>query len=156
MEVMRHSDIKLTTKTYTDAGQLPTADALESLPRFDGKPDPQQSRMKATGTDNATAHEIKGGLNGGLDLGHIRAPDGTNSTGGITSDRSQDVEFGGVVHGMSQDGTEGKNAPAKASSGRRSDIKHSLLIPPTCPSMPFVDTDWIVSSDRGATQFGSQ
>ena len=34
MEVMRHSSINLTTKTYTDAKLLPTADAIESLPRF--------------------------------------------------------------------------------------------------------------------------
>ena len=32
MEVMRHSDIKLTTKTYTDAGLLPVADAVVKLP----------------------------------------------------------------------------------------------------------------------------
>jgi integrase len=32
MEVMRHSDIKLTTKTYTDAGLLPVADAVINLP----------------------------------------------------------------------------------------------------------------------------
>ena len=32
MELMRHSDIKLTMKTYTDAGLLPTAAAIQSLP----------------------------------------------------------------------------------------------------------------------------
>lgn len=34
MEVMRHSDIRLTTKTYTDAGMLATSEAIESLPRY--------------------------------------------------------------------------------------------------------------------------
>jgi integrase len=32
MELMRHSDIKLTMKIYTDAGQLPLADAVAKLP----------------------------------------------------------------------------------------------------------------------------
>lgn len=34
MELMRHSDIKLTMKIYTDAGQLPLADAVANLPAF--------------------------------------------------------------------------------------------------------------------------
>ena len=34
MEAMRHSDMKLTTKTYTDAGMLPTRAAICSLPRL--------------------------------------------------------------------------------------------------------------------------
>ena len=32
MELMRHSDMRLTTKVYTDAGKLPTAEAIDSLP----------------------------------------------------------------------------------------------------------------------------
>ncbi len=32
MEIMRHSDIKLTTKTYTDTGLLPVSDAVFNLP----------------------------------------------------------------------------------------------------------------------------
>ncbi len=32
MELMRHSDPRLTTKTYTDAGQLPVGEAIGSLP----------------------------------------------------------------------------------------------------------------------------
>ena len=32
MELMRHSDMKLTMKTYTDAGMLPTAAAIKNLP----------------------------------------------------------------------------------------------------------------------------
>lgn len=32
MEVMRHSDMKLTAKTYTDAGLLPVTDAVTKLP----------------------------------------------------------------------------------------------------------------------------
>ena len=32
MELMRHSDMKLTTKTYTDAGMLPTGETVRNLP----------------------------------------------------------------------------------------------------------------------------
>ena len=32
MELMRHSDMKLTMKTYTDAGLIPTAGAIRDLP----------------------------------------------------------------------------------------------------------------------------
>ncbi len=34
MELMRHSDMRLTAKIYTDAMQLPTAAAIQSLPGF--------------------------------------------------------------------------------------------------------------------------
>lgn len=34
MELMRHSDIKLTMRIYTDAGQLPLSQAVSGLPRF--------------------------------------------------------------------------------------------------------------------------
>jgi hypothetical protein len=34
MEAMRHSDIRLTTKTYTDTGLLPVSDAVVKLPSF--------------------------------------------------------------------------------------------------------------------------
>jgi hypothetical protein len=33
-ELLRHSDVKLTTKIYTDAGMLPIWDAVEALPMF--------------------------------------------------------------------------------------------------------------------------
>ena len=32
MELMRHSDMRLTAKVYTDAGMLPTGDAVMMLP----------------------------------------------------------------------------------------------------------------------------
>jgi integrase len=34
MELMRHSDMRLTMKIYTDIDQLPTADAIQILPSF--------------------------------------------------------------------------------------------------------------------------
>ena len=39
MELMRHSDPKLTTKTYTDAGLLPTAAAIRALPSLGSRRD---------------------------------------------------------------------------------------------------------------------
>lgn len=37
MELMRHSDIRLTMKTYTDASRLPTDEAIKTLPSFNGR-----------------------------------------------------------------------------------------------------------------------
>ena len=37
MEIMRHSDMRLTAKTYTDAGLLPVADAVLKLPSLTHK-----------------------------------------------------------------------------------------------------------------------
>ena len=34
MEIMRHSDMRLTSKTYTDAGLLPITEAVTKLPSF--------------------------------------------------------------------------------------------------------------------------
>ena len=41
MELMRHSDLRLTMKTYTDAGQLCTGEALAKLPSFTVTPTAQ-------------------------------------------------------------------------------------------------------------------
>ena len=46
MELMRHSDMRLTAKTYTDAGLLPIGDAVLNLPFvsvFDSQRDSQTS-----------------------------------------------------------------------------------------------------------------
>src|ERR1700722_13463143 len=40
MEIMRHSDIKLTTKTYTDAGLLPLAETVINLPSLTKSSEP--------------------------------------------------------------------------------------------------------------------
>jgi hypothetical protein len=34
MELARHSDMRLTMKTYTDAGQLPLREVMDTLPSF--------------------------------------------------------------------------------------------------------------------------
>jgi integrase len=51
MEVMRHSDIRLTYRTYTDVKQLPTLGVVEMLPRFLPLVKPATA---ATGTDGAS------------------------------------------------------------------------------------------------------
>jgi len=42
MEIMRHSDIKLTTKTYTDAGLLPLAETVINLPSLTKSANPSE------------------------------------------------------------------------------------------------------------------
>ena len=49
MELMRHTDIRLTTKVYTDPTLLNTASAVQSLPRLGKGKD--AIKQKATGTD---------------------------------------------------------------------------------------------------------
>ena len=39
MELARHSDMRLTMKTYTDAGQLPLREVMDTLPGFGGRSD---------------------------------------------------------------------------------------------------------------------
>jgi hypothetical protein len=36
MEMMRHSDMRLTAQIYTDAGMLPRDDAISKLPLLNG------------------------------------------------------------------------------------------------------------------------
>ena len=62
MEVMRHSDIRLTSKTYTDAALLPTAEAVEALPRWDKKN--VQTEIK-TGTYDIADTVVQNGTTGG-------------------------------------------------------------------------------------------
>lgn len=50
MEVMRHSDMRLTNRTYTDAKNLPTLAVVEMLPRFSAQLGQQ---AVATGTGGA-------------------------------------------------------------------------------------------------------
>ncbi|MGF1634192.1 MAG: tyrosine-type recombinase/integrase [Phycisphaerae bacterium] len=50
MEYMRHSDMKLTMRTYTDAERLPTWEAVEQLPAYASVVSALQLR---TGTDDA-------------------------------------------------------------------------------------------------------
>ena len=62
MELMRHSDIRLTMKTYTDPARLPLAAAIASLPVF--KP----SSGSNSGTQNGTQTGTQMGVAGGLSL----------------------------------------------------------------------------------------
>lgn len=63
MQLMRHSDIKLTTKVYTDAVQLPTAGAIEMLPSVldaDTQIDPQKIVPSGLGA-STEVHESQNG-----------------------------------------------------------------------------------------------
>lgn len=66
MEMMRHSDMRLTMKTYTDAMALPMMDALDRLPRFDVKMRSQS--LVANGP--AVSHDVAVGV----DLESLQLP----------------------------------------------------------------------------------
>ena len=53
MEIMRHSDLRLTAKTYTDAGLLPVADAVLKLPYL--------SKFQDSGTQIGTQNLFREG-----------------------------------------------------------------------------------------------
>ncbi len=64
MEIMRHSDIKLTTKTYTDAGLLPVSDAITSLPSLGAKRDLGEESGLKTRTQIGTQTMVRRGPDG--------------------------------------------------------------------------------------------
>jgi integrase len=51
MKLMRHSDIRLTSKVYTDEMQLPIYDAIKNLPRLDAVPGYTQIRAQISGVE---------------------------------------------------------------------------------------------------------
>ena len=55
---MRHSSIDLTMNVYTDPRLLDVHGALDSLPTLSLDQTHEQTEAKATGTDNATAHQF--------------------------------------------------------------------------------------------------
>jgi len=70
MEIMRHSDMRLTAKTYTDAGLLPVADAVLKLPSLihkkpaDSQIDSQDlfragHDVSSKGTDSTTGYYLE-------------------------------------------------------------------------------------------------
>ncbi len=64
MKLMRHSDIKLTAKVYTDETQLPIYDAIKNLPRLDAAPGHTQIRAQnSVGDGQSVSHP--GANNGG-------------------------------------------------------------------------------------------
>ena len=54
MKLMRHSDIKLTSKLHTDEMQLPIYDAIKNLPRLDAVPGCTQIRAQILGGNGQT------------------------------------------------------------------------------------------------------
>jgi integrase len=78
MEIMRHSDMRLTAKTYTDAGLLPVADAVLKLP-FLGK-------REATSTQIGTQNLFR--------KGHDLSAAGTTLAGIPLLDLSENEQLG--------------------------------------------------------------
>jgi integrase len=63
MEIMRHSDMRLTSKTYTDAGLLPVADAVLKLPSLILKK-PADSQIDSQGLFRAGHDQSSTGADG--------------------------------------------------------------------------------------------
>ena len=77
MELMRHTDMKLTMHFYTDPRLLDTSGAVQKLPDLEGRGDDEKAALKRTGTDDVEAEERH--INDALPIALIRAltcPDG--------------------------------------------------------------------------------
>jgi hypothetical protein len=58
MEMMRHSDMRLTMNTYTDTVALPVAEALEQLPRFKKRSQMRSQKRVAGGSAGAGVDSV--------------------------------------------------------------------------------------------------
>jgi integrase len=99
MEIMRHSDMRLTAKTYTDAGQLPIADAVLQLPSLIGS---------KTRTQIGTQSLVPEGQNGSTPVietrGASESQDDENQT--VVRDRSGPDRSGQKREKMGRTGFE--------------------------------------------------
>jgi uncharacterized cupin superfamily protein len=93
MEAMRHSDIRLTTKTYTDTGLLPVSDAVAKVPSFLGSPE------KDSQIDSQTLFRE----------GQALSIPVINSTNGSKSKVYENHELAGVVSGPVTTGQDSEN-----------------------------------------------
>jgi len=91
MEIMRHSDMRLTAKTYTDAGLLPIADAVLNLP----------SHVKPiTGTQIGTQNLFR--------ASHVTSHLGADSSNNERIQPTRNKELALVVSGPDKTGHENK------------------------------------------------
>ena len=96
MEFMRHSEMRLTNKTYTDVAHLPLAEAAEMLPKFTTKKGTQK------GTHNSDA------------AGHLLSSADANAFGNETY---KDIENKGDCHALALAGAEGQELEMAHPSG---------------------------------------
>jgi hypothetical protein len=62
MKLMRHSDIKLTAKVYTDETQLPIYDSIKNLPRLRAHTQIRAQILGANGQNEAQPDSIGEGI----------------------------------------------------------------------------------------------
>jgi len=96
MEFMRHSEMRLTNKTYTDVAHLPLAEAADLLPKFTTKKGTQK------GTQDLVA------------AGHLLSSAGANAFG---SEPYKDIENKGDCHALALAGAEGHELEMAHPSG---------------------------------------
>ena len=93
MEFMRHSEMRLTTKTYTVVAHLPLAEAAEMLPKFTTK----------KGTHNSDA------------AGHLLSSAGANAFGSVPY---KDIENKGDCHALALAGAEEQELELEEGRGK--------------------------------------
>jgi len=105
MAVMRHTDIRLTTKTYNDVRLFDTAGAVEQLPGIPAGDQIDRAEMRRTGTDDLPEPGTDGGENLGVAQGVARVTiQGQNPTrtGTIAeaTKPAKDATIMGQKHGL--------------------------------------------------------
>jgi integrase len=109
MEAMRHSDMRLTAKTYTDVGLLPTADVMDKLPQFLDEP----AAAVATGTEGGEVSKMRSQIS--VASGPCASSAVANSSGSTNTKTPAAPGFSrdltpSVVDGQNGDFSEGDGA----------------------------------------------
>lgn len=111
MSLMRHTDIALTMRVYTDPRLFDLAGAVESLPALSRGPAEAQA-AQATGTDGAIpadAGRTESVTSPSAGIGYCSAGNGGDDT---ASGSSQTLENGGNRHKKAPSGRDGAKVPA--------------------------------------------
>ncbi len=111
MDLMRHTDVKLTMGAYVDAAMLSRRDAVESMPEIGkGRHVERADVLKMTGTDDSEVPDEKRHLkrhhdvgNGGISVGI--SPDGLRGTVGSAGAKDATNEDNKNPYGSSANGT---------------------------------------------------
>jgi hypothetical protein len=100
MELMRHSEMRLTMSTYTDVALLPMADALERLPRFEVAAAGQQTAASGcqnpaeSGTQKGTQNVVRDGHSESVGVNNVPSPSAKENGGNAEESQQRSA----VVH----------------------------------------------------------
>lgn len=107
-ELMRHSDVALTMRHYTDTRLLPISEALDRLPRYDDSAITDHEQMRKTGTYDDVKIASQNASQSGFCSVRGESSSGTENK---QSANAQLDENNGDMHNPAQVGSVGHNEP---------------------------------------------